>query len=105
MINKIVGYIFFLSVIFISTSVFSETKLEAVCSQSMAEVSALHSTTPNIYKLKKQIYNKYKGLRLRDFLIKQWLPEIKNTKNFTPNSFYVQKDKYTSKCVKFVRNK
>ena len=62
-------------------------------------------TTPNVYKLKKQIYAEYKGVRLRDFLINQWLPKIKNTKNFTPNSFYVLKDKYTSQCVQFVSNK
>ena len=105
MINKIISCIFFLSSIFISTSGFSETTLEAICSESMAQVSVFYETTPNIYKLKKQIYAEYKGVRLRDFLINQWLPKIKKTKNFTPNSFYVLKDKYTSQCVQFVSNK
>ena len=105
MANKIISCIFFLSSIFISTSVLSETALEAICSESMAQVSLFYETTPNIYKLKKQIYAEYKGVRLRDFLINQWLPKIKKTKNFTPNSFYVLKDKYTSQCVQFVSNK
>jgi len=102
--NKIINYIFLLASISISTSVFSETKLEAICAESMAEVSGLYVESTNIVKIKQQINEKYKGIRLRKFLKNQWLSEMKKGKDFTPNSFYVQKDKYTKKCVQFVRD-
>jgi hypothetical protein len=101
--NKIINYIFLLALISISTSVFSKTKLEAICEKSMSEMSNFYASSKNKFKLKQQINKEYKSKKMRKFLMDQWVPEMSRSKDFTPNDFIVQKREYTKKCVKFIR--
>ena len=56
-----------------------------------------------INKIYKLINKEYKGVKLRKFLKKIWLVEIRKNKEFTPNSFYVQREKYINQCTQYVR--
>jgi len=101
--NKLISYFFLLASFSTSTSVYSETKLEAACEKSMSELTDLYVSSKNTFKLKQQINKKYKDIKLRKFLTNEWLPEMKLSKDFTPNSFFVKKRKYTKKCVEYIR--
>ncbi len=89
--------------ILFSASAYSETELEAVCAESMAGVSVLSNQEKNTFKIYKLINKEYKGVKLRKFLKKIWLVEIRKNKEFTPNSFYVQREKYINQCTQYVR--
>jgi len=96
------NYIFLLCSLLFSVSAYSETKLETICAESMADVSVLSSQEKNTSKIYKLINKEYKGVKLRKFLKKIWLVEIRKNKEFTPNSFYVKRDEYVKQCVQYV---
>jgi hypothetical protein len=101
------NYIFVISAIsmaFSSSSAVAKANIDTQCLEAMQEVTAVAMSlgSENQIKLKQWIDAHYQDIRLKSFLKQQWIQKLKSHPDFTPNTFYEDKDRYTNACTSFL---
>ena len=102
--NKIIqNSIFIIGFLFLSVPLQAAKNINADCEQYMREVILLSKIFKSESTIKSKLNKMIKNDKLNEYLQNQWLNYVKNDKDITPNSIYMDEKKLVKECVQFVK--
>jgi len=102
--NKIIqNSIFIIGFLFLSGQLQAAKNINDDCERYMREVILLSKIFKSESTIKSKLNKMIKNDKLNEYLQNQWLNYVKNDKDITPNSIYMDEKKLVKECAQFVK--
>lgn len=84
-----------------SQNAIARTEIAHQCDYALFDVARVMMAEKNVSKINKEINKATKSAKIRQYIRTKWIPKIKSGKDFTPNAYYMDIEKYIKECTKF----